>query len=100
MLFTYKPDHTKTLDNGRVMLLAPGDPLPPPFVGIASPHREVRSPCRINGYGGTMFDPPPKSYEWQTILATLAKYGHKTAKCRDQMVARMLFESGLTPILV
>ena len=98
--YTYEPNHFKTSESGREVLLGPDDPLPPPFVGIASHGRAVRSPCRINGYGGTMFDPPPKSYKWPVILATLEKYGHRSAKCRDPKVAELLKEAGVLAIMV
>lgn len=98
--YTYEPNHFKTLESGREVLLGPDDPLPPPFVGSASHGPVVRSPCRINGYGGTMFDPPPKSYKWPVILATLEKYGHRSAKCRDPKVAELLKEAGVLAIMV
>jgi hypothetical protein len=98
--YTYEPNHYKTLESGREVLLGPDDPLPPPFVGIAVHGPVVRSPCRINGYGGTMFEPPPKSYEWTVILATLTKYGHRSAKCRDPKVAELLLEAGVSAIRV
>ena len=96
--FTYEPNNYKTLPSGRTVLLAPGDPLPPPFIGVASTAKPPRSPCRINGYGGTMFEPPADSYEWATILAHLNTLGHRSAKCDSPVVAEQLVRSGFEAI--